>query len=49
MNDNTTFLEKVREDSILECWNWLYYEQGMKDLADEMLEILLDKSSESQD
>lgn len=31
---------KTYDDGVSDCWNYLYYELGMKDLADEMFEFV---------
>jgi len=31
---------KTYDDGVSDCWDYLYYELGMKDLADEMFEFV---------
>jgi hypothetical protein len=34
------------EQGVMDCWNYLYYELGMKDLADQMLDYVCDQQEE---
>jgi hypothetical protein len=31
---------KTYDDGVSDCWNYLYYELGMKDLADQMFDYV---------
>jgi hypothetical protein len=31
------------EQGVMDCWNYLYYELGMKDLADQMLDYVYEQ------
>jgi len=32
----------------MDCWNYLYYELGMKDLADQMLDYVYEQQEEEE-
>jgi hypothetical protein len=34
------------KQGVMDCWNYLYYEIGMKDLADQMLDYVCDQQEE---
>jgi hypothetical protein len=34
------------KQGVMDCWNYLYYELGMKDLAEEMLDYVCDQQEE---
>jgi hypothetical protein len=37
------------EQGVMDCWNYLYYELGMKDLADQMLDYVCDQQENDSD
>jgi len=37
------------EQGVMDCWNYLYYELGMKDLADQMLDYVCNQQEEEDD
>jgi hypothetical protein len=36
------------EQGVMDCWNYLYYELGMKDLADQMLDYVYEQQEEEE-
>ena len=40
---------KTYEQGVSDCWDYLYYELGMKDLADEMYERIYTQQREQSD
>ena len=37
------------EQGVMDCWNYLYYEFGMKDLADQMLDYVSNQQENVND
>jgi|DEB0MinimDraft_6_1074348.scaffolds.fasta_scaffold158296_2 hypothetical protein len=37
------------KQGVMDCWNYLYYELGMKDLADKMLDYVYEQQEEDDD